>query len=286
MRIAGVAASFGLAALTVTGFFTPPPHAAASDDDTTVVTNQDYLSPDDGGPDNAASAGGTGEDQCSLPVAQRSGAWTCMSTTPASARAVAQKAQDSLGKVAVPDADIAAIQPADTGYCKHEGCWTRIDAGHAVYSGSGFYGYGSVELGAASLYFKTTASGRQVTTYPFWFNSTRSVKNLVLSSEDLYLSAAKKSGAPQKPRLYTQHLFKAISGGTTANYPKPPSWSNGVAWVTNAAEATWSDTVDKYPGDWYMWAKSIKLQRQSSGAYYVQSSSSLPVSPAAAGYRP
>jgi hypothetical protein len=56
--------------------------------------------------------------------------------------------------------------------------------------------------------------------------------------------------------------------------------------VTVASEATWEDPSSNYPGSWNMWAKSIKLQKQSSGAYYVQSADSLPKDPKGGGYAP
>lgn len=207
-----------------------------------------------------------------------------MSTTRDNAVTVAKRAQAALGERVVSDSDVAATA---TGYCTSEGCWDQIDAGHSTYSGKGYYGYGSTQLGTTQLYFKVTMSGATHKSYPFWFSTSRGRKSTVLSGERLYLSASYPGGNSMNPREYFQKSFGASSAGVSTQWPSPgPStYENTATWITVAHEATWTDPSSSYPGSWFMWAKSIKMKKQSNGSYYVQSDSSLPSDPAGAGCR-
>lgn len=179
--------------------------------------------------------------------------------------------------------DVAA---AATGYCTTNGCWDKIDSAHSTYSGTGTYGYGTTPLGGTQLYFKITTSGSKTTTYPLWISTARARRNVVLTSEHLYMSTAYPGGNSQNPRK--QFLKKIASGsaGVANKWPSPgPSAANSIAWLTVANEATWSDSSSAYPGQWFMWAKSIEMQKQQNGSYYVQSDNALPNQPAGAGYR-
>jgi hypothetical protein len=224
--------------------------------------------------------------QCDLSVADRSGNWMCPSTTRSSAGRAIRNAQRALGSSAVTDADVTAVSAA-LGYCTVAGCWDKIDTGHSTFTGTGSYGYGRTKLGDVELYYKVTTRGSRITTYPFWFSSSRGTKDIILSAEYLYLSSRYPGGQSQSPRQYGQKSFASRAAGISSQWPSPGfDKYDSVAWVTLAGEATWSDPSSSYPGSWYTWAKSIKMQKQPSGAYYVQADNALPSNPNGAGYRP
>jgi hypothetical protein len=62
------------------------------------------------------------------------------------------------------------------------------------------------------------------------------------------------------------------------------SYENTTAWASIVHEWTWHDPSSAYPGRWYFYAKSIKLKRQDSGAYFFEGESSLPKTPAGSGW--
>lgn len=225
----------------------------------------DYLGPEDG--------------QCDLPVAERSGNWTCMTTTKASAVDVVKGAQAALGRSSVSDVDVAAVA---TGYCTNRGCWDKIDTAHSTYTGNGVYGYNGKQLGTTRLYFKVNVSAATMRSDPFWFTSSRGRKSTTLSMDRLYVSAKYPGGNVMNPRKYAQKTFKAALADVASGWPTPgPSTTEKtVQYVTVAHEASWTDPSSAYPGSWTMWAKSIKMQRQPSGSYYVQGDSVLPANPA------
>ena len=224
--------------------------------------------------------------QCELTLSQRSGNWFCPDTTPESAAQAVQQAEaDLLARGAIEE--VTPVVQALAGYCRVEGCWERIDAGHSLYSATGSYGYGRTHLGNIKFYFRVIMRGALHHSYPFWFSSTRGTKNITLSGERLYLSAAHPGGHSMTPRHSFRKSFTAAAADVATQWPSPgPStYENTVIWVTVAHQATWSDPSSNYPGTWFIWAKSIKMLRQPSGAYHVQGDSDLPKDPAGFGWR-
>lgn len=211
------------------------------------------------------TAGGTGQEQCATPTADRSGAWVCADQQPPSGSSGTE----------------GGASPASGTYCGGSACWSQIDSAHGTATFSGTYGYGSTTLGNVTLYQKVTATGSYIKTYPEHFTSTRATRGVYLSSNDLFnLSSKCTAGCDQNPSKYDQVGPYTASSDVSVQWPSPGSRSrNSVAWVTVACEAAWSDVSSAYPGQWDMWVKSIKLQRQSSGAYYVKSDTTLPTSP-------
>lgn len=209
-----------------------------------------------------------------------------MDTTPAGALAVARRAQQDLGMAGISAEALQTARATSAGYCTLAGCWSQIDLWHASFSGEGSYGYGTVPLGQVEMYFQTEITGASLRTRPFWFKSTRGTRSVVLSTEDLYISAGQPQGAPQNPRLYAQRPAVNASAASIVSWPSPgKAWPNAVSGVSNVAEVTWSDTSSKYPGSWYMWAKSVKMGRQSNGGYQFVGVTHVPTAPNGAGYR-
>lgn len=223
----------------------------------------------------------------------------CFTTTPASAVEAARRVQKVYGTSVVSDADIAALTAPNmtepvggggsTGTCEISGCWDPVMSGNtivgSIYSGTGTYWYGSTELGSVDLYVKAVAAGASIRTYPLYVVTSRARSNVVLSTEDLYLSTAHPDGNAQSPPLYDQRTFGLTGAGVSNQWPaQGVAWPNDVAWVTVAGEATWSDYSSSYPGSWYVWAKSYKFERQGNGGYIVPAKV-LPTNEAGGGWR-
>jgi hypothetical protein len=213
-------------------------------------------------------------DQCARPLAARAGNWFCLGTA-ARAKAAHDRARRALG---LPD--------AAAGYCRVEGCWTRYSAVSADFAGSGTYGYGKTHLGDVSMYFEVTMNGAQSTSRPVWFESTRGVRDFVIEGDRLYLSSAHPEGKPVSPSKYS--FYGPVSAAAHQRISWNPngykSYENTTAWASIVHEWTWHDPSSAYPGRWYFYAKSIKLKRQDSGAYFFESESSLPTTPAGSGW--
>ncbi|WP_284293482.1 hypothetical protein [Luteimicrobium album] len=203
--------------------------------------------------------------------------------------AIEKEALSSLlaeGKISKAEASEETVKPLSTGtICDISGCWTLIDTAHTTYSGGVAYGYGTIGLGSAQMYFKVTASGAKTTSYPFWFKATRGTSQTVLEGERFYVSSAHPGGNKESPRkTFGPKVFGTKSADVSSQWPKPgaTTYENTTQWITIVHEASWRDISSAYPGRWYMWAKSYKGHRQSSGAYYFQES--LPSQPRLSSY--
>jgi hypothetical protein len=201
----------------------------------------------------------TAPEECSKPAGDRQGAWFCLNMTSADARETAAAAQRDLGTEVVSNAAVEAA--ATGGHCTNQGCWSILNDYTTSYTGSGFYGYGRTTLGKASMYFKVTAKGTQLTIGPTWFRSTRGTLHPELQVEVLYISAAYPGGNSQKPMQSAVYSYDGIlNAGNYLDWSKPyPAWRQIIQVPTVVVEPVWRDTSSAYPGRWYMYAKSIKF---------------------------
>ncbi|MGC5165262.1 hypothetical protein [Luteimicrobium sp. DT211] len=277
------------AILAAAAFIAPSAHAddAVTPSDEPTLATSDFLDADIAAPGDGGQAGQS--DQCDLDIAERVGAWTCPETTPAEAVSIEKEALSSLlaeGKISKAEASEETVKPLSTGTtCDISGCWTLIDTAHTTYSGAVAYGYGKTGLGSGQMYFKVTASGAKTTSYPFWFKATRGTSQSVLEGERFYVSSAHPGGNKESPRhAFGPKVFGTRSADISSKWPSPgaTTYEKTTQWITIVHEASWRDISSAYPGRWYMWAKSYKGHRQSSGAYYFQKS--LPSEPRATGY--
>ena len=231
----------------------------------------------------APTAGPAIADNCALPLGQRTGNWYCPDvTTPAQAASVARAAQQRLGRGAVSNSDVVSVASATS--CSVSGCWTIIDNYRTAFSGGGPYGYGSTPLGTITTYFKVTATGTKLTVYPTYFKSTRGMRDPEISEESMYTSAAYPQGHIQTTRQHNTFTWYGIQGANIeASWPSPgPSWYQVVQSPTVLHYLFWNDPSSAYPGTWYVYAKSYKFSRSTSGQYYVQAS--LPNDPSGGGW--
>jgi hypothetical protein len=111
-------------------------------------------------------------------------AWTCVP------EGVALDAVRQKGQQATPNAQRTAIAAATTrtGTCKVEGCWHTYSATKSDFYGAISYGWGDKNLGTVEVYFEINSSGAELRSKPFWFESTRRLKDLVFEGDRLYLS--------------------------------------------------------------------------------------------------
>lgn len=225
-------------------------------------------------------------DQCSKPVAQRTGGWSCPDEASATPAESLRKVQDAVGKAKVTDADIAEVAAASSGFCNVEGCWSQVDAYRTSFSlSSGTYGYGTTPLGTMSFSFKTVTAGTKFTVSSASFKTnSRGNRSGWISREILYLSAAYPGGNSQSPiqrATYTDpDSVQAVGSWLTA---PDKYWYETIQQPTAAVEVGWRDPSSAYPGEWYVYAKSIKYKRQSNATYTTQGTS-VPSDAAGAGW--
>ena len=132
----------------------------------------------------------------------------------------------------------------------------------------------------ASLRF----NGAQSISKPVSFRSSRTVASLLIEGERLYVSSARPEGAPVSPSTFAHYTHGLIAAGDTVRWSPNgyKSFNNTTSWASIVHEWDWTDP--NYPGHWFFYAKSIKAQRQDSGAYYFTGSDNLPADAARGGY--
>ncbi len=198
-------------------------------------------------------------DPCSLPLAERTGNWTCFAPSPTS--------------LAAPES-----------FCRIEGCWAQHGQASSSFAGSGTYGYGSEQLGTVRLDFEVRFNGARSTSWPVTFQSSRVVSNLIIAGDRLYTSATYPAGKPVEPSQVGHYERAVVPAGQTVQW-KPngyKSYDTNTSWVSIVHEWSWQDP--EHPGTWYFWAKSVKALRQDSGGYWFTGADDLPDDPAHAGY--
>lgn len=164
-----------------------------------------------------------------------------------------------------------------------------MDDGHATAEGSGDYGYGRTVLGVLTLFQRVYERRAQANVYPFWYRtSDRGTTDSYMSAERLYLSSAYPQGHSMSPRVYTSRGFGLTAPGLYQNYgsPYPVLYENTTSYATVATEVSIHDPSSAYPGRWWFYLKSIKLHKQSNGAYYFEGANILPQDPDRGGYDP
>jgi len=236
---------------------------------------------------SVGSGAGDTAGQCAKPLAERTGGWSCPKETAATPAESLRKLQAELGKDKVSDADIAEVAAA-SGWCTVEGCWTQVDAYRTSFSlSSGAYGYGRTPLGTMSFSFKTVTAGTKFTVYSASFKTnSRGNRQGWINREILYLSAAYPGGNSQSPRQFSVYSDpdNIQSAGVWLTAPDK-SWYQTVQQPTAAVEVGWHDPSSAYPGEWYVYAKSIKYKRQTNSTYTTQGTS-VPSDEAGAGWQP
>ena len=192
----------------------------------------------------------SGEDQCSLPVADRTGAWVCADTAD-SENGTSKTTSTPPQRVGV----TAATTPG--GNCNSNGaCWTVVDAYHARNSVGGWFGWGSTVLGNVAYSQTHSLNGSQFITKSE-FDTDTAVHGLHATG-DLLHGSHFDDGTPfgGDTRWYDSKSDLPRNG-----YWKPWADYGGFKpyanWALNHAtviEVAWEK--DDYPGYWYMWMKA------------------------------
>ncbi|MEU7620574.1 hypothetical protein AB0M91_19770 [Micromonospora rifamycinica] len=209
----------------------------------------------------AQTVGAAGSDQCSVDVKARKGAWVCPDATSSG------RPKNWTDK----RANQAALL---SGVCSALGCYYYSDSTMAYFDGAGQYGYGGTKLGDVYLYVEDYFSGGSSTSKRFQFESTRGIRTINASGERLYFSSTHPEGYPVSGggtfKTWGAHGPYAAGTLVTAfGSTGYTAYEGSVAWAGIAHQFQWTDPSSAYPGTWYMWWKSPKFQRQSSGQYTV-----------------
>jgi len=190
---------------------------------------------------NLAAAGA---DQCDKPLSERAGGWACAWP----------------GGVSVNSASCSLI-----------GCWSYDASYQSTFTGSGAYGWGGSILGYTDFRIRLRFTGGSSTSRPFTFRSTRGTRSVACSGEGIYFSAAH----PEGKGINGGASFRTWSSGrhaadTTVSCFGSSGYSvnaAGVAWAGVAYQIQWTDPSSAYYGTWWIWVKSPKFKRSSSGGY-------------------
>jgi hypothetical protein len=263
-RRIGVAAVLATAAVAVAGTTAAasPTNSNNTGSSTTKAgLYQDYLT--------GASVQAAGEDQCSKPVAQRTGAWFCPQT----------------------DKPAAKATPAETGFCNFSGCYTEYDNRHIDFqSDTDYWGYGSWTAGTVS--FKTEWSldgGTAITAKPVILTTSIPVTNVHFTG-DLFNPPPGKVGTEIPGKYYAS---SAGNSSGTISWPFPDAgytaWDSDNYNRTCVIEASWA--LPDYPGYWYVYVKSPIASNGNGrntppfGAFYFRGADQLPATPFVGNYR-
>jgi hypothetical protein len=188
-----------------------------------------------------------GTSECSKPVGDREGAWIC------------------------PSSDLPPDVSANVASCSFLGCWSYDATYQTTFVGKGAYGWEDIVLGFTDFRIRLRYSGGSSTSKPFTFRSTRGTASVDCSGEGIYFSSAQ----PQGNGINGGATFRTWTSGshaadTTVNCFGSGGYSvnaAGVAWAGVAYQIQWTDPSSRYGGTWWIWVKSPKFQRLSSGAY-------------------
>jgi hypothetical protein len=217
----------------------------------------------------------SGADQCALSLSARRGAWMCLD---------AEINHQPRNKPSA--ADDVSLQ---SGVCSALGCYYYLDIYYVYFDGQGTYGYGSTRLGDVYLYVEDSFSGGRSYSKRFQFESTRGVRTIRATGERLYFSTAHPEGYPISGGASRQvwgpygpySAYTLITAFGSGGY----TWyENTVAWAGIAHYFSWTDPSSAYPGTWYVWWKSPKFKRQSSGQYTTTNPPSMGSSWYGSGY--
>ena len=223
-----------IALLTVPALLAPGTAAAAPSTPGRLTTARTHPSP-------AVTA--PGKSQCARPLAERTGNWLCLATPAAQAHA-ARSVNDEM--------------PA-SGYCKISGCWYVSSVTDSEYSATGYFGYGSRQLGKVTLFFRVRLNGVTSVSKPVRFESTIGVRDLVMEGDRLYYDKNWPQGHPVSPRVFAHHSCGNVNGDRLAQWTpngyraKPPPVYVGSVWHQ------WSWQMAGYPGTWFFYATSVLL---------------------------
>jgi hypothetical protein len=206
--------------------------ARPADTGSTVKTQRgtDYLA----APADEARVVAANEGQCSKPLAERAGGWSCRT------------------------APVAAV----TGYCNASGCYKRYDDFHVDWAtvGSFTYGYGGSVVGSGNAYMNWQLAGPNTTSYPARVKLSSSTTDMVGSISLLNGAQNTTGGSLLKGPYICCSPEWNRPHGPNITYAWPADRKiitrDDTAWDNNSVvEFSW--TVPGYPGYWFMWVRSV-----------------------------
>lgn len=154
-----------------------------------------------------------------------------------------------------------------SGKCLITGCW-YIQTGYASasFSGKGYYGVNSTQLGSITFNTKDNMKGNQTETsvQKATFNGRSSWENH-WQTERYYVSGSCTGGCPMSPRSVEWQNDVSTCTGCTNSWA--PIYTYGTtAYATTLHRLAWR--VSGYSGYWWANIKSVKAWRNSAGTQY------------------
>ena len=212
-----------------------------------------------------------GEEQCAEPVDRRAGSWMCL------APAAEQERSRAAAAAAHP------IAERRDGHCSAKGCWDVYSAVDSDFHTTGYFGYGGKQLGTAELYFEVKLNGAMSRSKPVYFIPSTSIRSLEIEGERLYYSAHHPEGHPVRPDTWNAYTHGPIGAHQRVDWTPNgyKAYENTVQIGSVVHEWVW--TKSGYPGNWWLFGKSVKFNRTSS-SYRFGSSTYLGKDPVGAGW--
>lgn len=209
-----------------------------------------------------------GEAECGKAIADRQGRWMCLGLPP---------------QAGGPNNLRSNLLSA----CSIEGCWDVTDSTHATWFGGGYYGINDKQLGELDLDFRVSLVGYRTDSYPFRFESTRSVKALKLTGERLYISSAYPGGnSISGGATLRTKLIGDVPWNTRKTWPWPGyrSYENTARRISVVHMYEWRDIT--YSGTWWVWAKSNIAEWRDVGYRFPIDDDNYPYNKSDAGWSP
>lgn len=217
----------------------------------------------------------SGEDQCSLPIDQRSGAWVCLDQSTSSAPASTSTSARTLSPGAIVN-----------GSCNTEGgCWFVRDQHHAHDYMSGEFGYNKNQLGKVRYTQYHSTSGPLMTTRSY-FRPTTSIRAVEAEGQMLY-GRHTTIGTPIDSSTKYAERSRMAAGDTWFPFNSTDGYKYSYKNYVNHAnviEVSWKKGT--YTGYWYVWLKSpIAVDPDNNNSYTFKSDTWRYLASEGAGWR-
>ena len=208
-------------------------------------------------------------DQCSVALADRTGAWVC----PPDPATTAATAHFKSGSRVTP---YTTIGDGGGGWCAVQGngssCYTR-SSGNTVTDAnvSGQYGYGSRVLGSVWFTVQWRLNGHQLARMSGTWSSTGTVDAFYYEAALDRVTSNSNGASVGSPQLNatTSPEQPVISGGHTYSWTAPAWFNNAYSNYTGEIAPSWE--VSGYPGYWWMNVRSpiYHCASKTSACYFT-----------------
>lgn len=139
-------------------------------------------------------------------------------------------------------------------------CWTLYSGTSSDFTVRGTYGYGRTRIGTAFVSADFNINGAGVRAKPISFHATGPAANLIMEADRVYYSAAHPAGKKVAGNKHGIKTYKTVPIGTVRQWT-PNGYYSYESTVLNAGVSlVWSWNTPDYPGNWYIYGKSIIMR--------------------------